>query len=171
MRTVNDWQAALEEQARQAREEGRGCIVGGLIVDSHDRLFVYQRSFQRRLFPGCWDIPGGHVEPGESLAEALAREVYEETGWTLERIIRVVEVFDYEVLDSAGELVTRRVFDFLIEVVGDLERPLLEPGEAIRFLWVGDADLELLKENRDPGDETMIRLVHKALLAGQAEPA
>src|SRR5207249_4176394 len=89
--------------------------------------------------------------------------VYEETGWTLARVIGVVEIFDYEVTDSAGEFVARRVFDFLIEVAGDLEHPRLEPGEAIRFLWVGAADLEVLKENRPPEDLTMIRLVRKAL--------
>jgi 8-oxo-dGTP pyrophosphatase MutT (NUDIX family) len=97
------------------------------------------------------------------LREALAREVYEETGWTLSRVVGVVEIFDYEARDSAGEFVARRVFDFLIEVAGDLGRPRLEPGEAMGSLWAGAADMERLKENRPPEDDTMVRLVRKAL--------
>ena len=31
-----------------------------------------------------WGLPGGYVEPGESVAQACAREVQEETGWTVE---------------------------------------------------------------------------------------
>ncbi|WPO69906.1 NUDIX hydrolase [Streptomyces sp. KN37] len=42
----------------------------------------------RRLFPDCWDIVGGHVEPGESLLDTLAREVAEETGRHLRRVRR-----------------------------------------------------------------------------------
>jgi 8-oxo-dGTP pyrophosphatase MutT (NUDIX family) len=44
---------------------------------------VHRRSWDRRTFPGCWDIVGGHVEAGEDLLTALNREVEEETGWQL----------------------------------------------------------------------------------------
>jgi 8-oxo-dGTP pyrophosphatase MutT (NUDIX family) len=36
--------------------------------------------------PGTWDVAGGHVEPGETPQQALAREIEEETGWRLRRI-------------------------------------------------------------------------------------
>ena len=153
----------LEEQARQARVEGRGCIVGAHIVNSEGCVYVHQRSLERLLFPGWWDVPAGHVEPGESLHEALAREVYEETGWTLAQVNALVEVFDYELPDRNGEIVTRRVFSFLIDVTGDLERPQLDPAEASRFLWVDSSNLEIVKENRPPDDNVMVRLVRKAM--------
>ncbi len=37
-------------------------------------LLLMQRSDN-----GCWGLPGGYVEPGESVLEATRREVYEET--------------------------------------------------------------------------------------------
>ena len=46
---------------------------------------------QERKYGGSWSIPGGRVEPGEQLAEACVREVFEETGVpvTLDGIYRI----------------------------------------------------------------------------------
>jgi nucleoside triphosphatase len=33
-----------------------------------------------RVFPNAWVMPGGHIESGETLEEALIREINEETG-------------------------------------------------------------------------------------------
>lgn len=37
----------------------------------------------RRSDNGCWGLPGGYVEPGESVSGAVEREVREETGWAI----------------------------------------------------------------------------------------
>jgi mutator protein MutT len=39
-----------------------------------------------RLYPGRWDAPGGHVEPGETPAEAIRRELSEEIGIVAESV-------------------------------------------------------------------------------------
>lgn len=54
------------------------ACVGAVIEDETGRLLVVQR--QHDPGAGLWSIPGGRVEPGESDAEALVREVREETG-------------------------------------------------------------------------------------------
>src|SRR2546429_7543057 len=63
------------------------AVVGALIFDAQDRLLIQRRSAQRALFPNCWDIVGGHVEPGETPEQALHREVAEETGWRGARVV------------------------------------------------------------------------------------
>jgi len=53
-------------------------VVAALIEQSA-RMLICQRS-RNGSFPLSWEFPGGKVEPGESLPEALARELREELG-------------------------------------------------------------------------------------------
>jgi len=130
----------------EAEAEGLRVTVGALIFDAAGRIFVHRRGWERSLFPGCWDIVGGHVEPGESMLEALAREVEEETGWRLVGTPTLVHV---------AEWLGRREFDFLVDVEGDLDNPRLELPEHIEFRWVQPAELLLLDET-GYADEALI---------------
>jgi len=53
-------------------------IVGALLVNPQGQLFVAHYN----KIAGYYTIPGGHVEYGETVAQALARELEEETGLT-----------------------------------------------------------------------------------------
>ncbi|HCQ67522.1 MAG TPA: NUDIX hydrolase [Rhodobacteraceae bacterium] len=64
-------------------------IVNGLLLRDQQVLMAH-RSVQRKNYPGTWSFPGGHVEVGETLAQALRRELSEEIGvlatsWTFLR--------------------------------------------------------------------------------------
>lgn len=52
--------------------------VGGIITDPAGRLLLVRRAHDPEA--GRWSLPGGKVEPGESVRAATAREVAEETG-------------------------------------------------------------------------------------------
>jgi ADP-ribose pyrophosphatase YjhB (NUDIX family) len=56
--------------------------VGGIIRDGAGRLLLIQRGHDPEA--GRWSLPGGRIEPGESDAQALVREMREETGLTVE---------------------------------------------------------------------------------------
>ena len=62
-------------EADLSRVIGVRASVSAVIFDPRGRLLLQQRSDG-----GQWGLPGGSVEIGESLREAVIREVGEETG-------------------------------------------------------------------------------------------
>jgi 8-oxo-dGTP diphosphatase len=55
--------------------------VGAVIID-HNRVLLIRRATPPLL--GEWSLPGGVLECGETLREAVAREAHEETGLVVE---------------------------------------------------------------------------------------
>jgi len=66
-------------------------ISVGLVVWREDQVLLIRRA--NPPYQGCWSIPGGKVEFGETLHQAGLREVYEETGITaqVESLIDIYE--------------------------------------------------------------------------------
>jgi 8-oxo-dGTP diphosphatase len=61
----------------------RKLVVAGLIVGNDGRVLISQRRADQAL-PLQWEFPGGKVEPGEAPVVALARELMEELGITVD---------------------------------------------------------------------------------------
>jgi 8-oxo-dGTP diphosphatase len=148
---------------RQADGIGQTLVVGAVIIDASGRAYVQKRSSTQREFPDSWDAPCGHVEPGETMEDALAREIHEETGWTLRRIVAPVGEWTWEV-----EGRRHREVDFLVEVDGDLGSPRLEGDTHVEFRWVGPEDLTGLLDDGVPGNDLTYQALTKAFaLAGR----
>jgi 8-oxo-dGTP diphosphatase len=56
--------------------------VGAIVKDGKGRLLLIKRGHEPSA--GLWSLPGGRIEPGETDAEALVREMREETGLEVE---------------------------------------------------------------------------------------
>jgi len=74
--------------------------VGAVVVQDGCVLLVRRRQ---PPLSGHWSLPGGVVELGETLEQAIARETFEETGLRV-RVGPVVEVLDRIVHDAAGRV-------------------------------------------------------------------
>jgi 8-oxo-dGTP diphosphatase len=107
----------------------RYTLCVGAAIFRGDQLLLLRRAPSQRFLPGAWDIPGGHVEDGETLVEALRREVREETRLPV-KIGRPFHAWTYGVRGRVVEV------DFLGRTTSRLV-PRLNPREHSEFAWVG----------------------------------
>ena len=117
--------------------------AGAVVRDEAGRLLLIRRGREPDL--GMWSLPGGRIEPGETAADAAAREVLEETGLDVEIGSVLITALIWE-----G---TYRVQDFAAHVVGG---ELRAGDDAAEVRWVGVDELPtmplstgLLEELRD----------------------
>ena len=61
-------------------------VVVGLVRNSLGELLICRMKDDRGVFPGQWGFPGGGIEPGEQMLEALRREMREELGIEISHI-------------------------------------------------------------------------------------
>jgi 8-oxo-dGTP diphosphatase len=132
--------------------------AGAVIVDDDGRIFIQRRSKDRKLFPDTWDIVGGHVEAGETVTEALHREVTEETGWSVSVVL--AEIGDHSYTGDDG--IDRVETDFIVRVDGDLSRPRLEEGKHTESRWITADEIDVLDENRGVDDGLVKQIAEQA---------
>lgn len=68
-----------------------GAIFRQLTSDSGMRhrpqLLIVKRAKDETAFPDHWELPGGKVDPGETIREGLVREIFEETGLAVQAVV------------------------------------------------------------------------------------
>ena len=135
------------------REYPESPIVGvGAVVLHADCVVLVRRA--KAPLAGEWSLPGGAVELGETLEEAIVREVAEETGLRVAPIL-VLKTFDHIDRDSDGRIRFHYVLvDFLCSVgpgnsqgAQQAGKAALQPGSDVSDArWVPVEGLRTLEE-------------------------
>ena len=109
--------------------------VGSIIIDE-GRVLLAERG--REPLKGYWSLPGGIVEAGEKLEEAIRREVREETGLEIETL-GMFEIFERIMPDANGRPEYHYVLmDYLCRVVGG---KLAAASDVSGAAWVSEQNL------------------------------
>jgi nucleoside triphosphatase len=116
-------------------------IVVPLIFDHEGRILICKKPTDRGVFPGKWGLPGGGVEPGELIEQALRREVREELGIELEKIqpLHFKEGIEPKLL-SDGQAQTVHMIYLLFRCITSSKRITLNE-EFVDFAWALPSDL------------------------------
>ena len=107
-----------------------GVGVGAIIVNDKGRLFLARRGPLAKNERGLWEFPGGSVEFGEKLADALKREMGEEYGIEIE-VRHLLDVVDHILPEEGQHWVSP---SYLCAIVSG-EPQILEPGKCTEIGW------------------------------------
>jgi mutator protein MutT len=120
-----------------------GVGVGAILVDAEGRLFLARRGPNAKNERGLWEFPGGSVEFGEKLSEALQREMAEEYGIEIE-VGELLDVVDHLLPDEGQHWVSP---SYICRIRSG-EPVIQEPEKCSEIGWFAPSEM--------PSDLTMV---------------
>jgi mutator protein MutT len=109
-------------------------VAVGAVVAADDAILLIRRGHGPGA--GVWSVPGGRVEPGETLHEAVIRELAEETG--LEGVVERFLGYAERMAEAPPHHFV--ILDFAVRVL-DPEAALVAGDDAAEARWVSLAEL------------------------------
>jgi perosamine synthetase len=134
---VETWDAKGSVAMANAALDGiESFSVGAVACDDAGSILLLRRVAGNYL-SGSDDLPGGFLETGELLTDALKREFFEETGGTVAAIVSYIGSFDY-LHPSRGQ---SRQFNFIVRANVPTS-PILSRQEHSSAIWIPHADFQ-----------------------------
>ncbi|EKO3687054.1 8-oxo-dGTP diphosphatase MutT [Vibrio metschnikovii] len=127
-------------------------IVAGIIVNSEgSQIYITKRPDDKHQ-GGLWEFPGGKVEAGESIEQALGRELHEEIGITVTKQV-LFEHLEFDYPDKA------LMFDFML-VTHFEGQPFGKEGQQGKWVAIS----ELARHSFPEANVVIVERVMKELL-------
>jgi 8-oxo-dGTP diphosphatase len=110
------------------------------VIMYQSKFLIVKRSETDDFLPNCWEFPGGGVEDGETISEALKREIKEEIGLDISneypQLIGISEEF-------MNEEKTERYLQLNYKIVMDTEPNMTLSSEHVTYDWATKDDSRL----------------------------
>ncbi len=116
-----------------------GLVVCVWVYDGEGKLLLTRRA-KEKTFPGTWENSGGAVKAGETSRQAIARELFEETG------IRAAEE-EFELLDTGCDGTFHYDY-YCIQRNTPVSEIVLLPGETDDVRWASFAEVHKLIDEK-----------------------
>lgn len=116
-----------------------GVGVGAILLNDQGEVFLSLRGPLAKNERGKWEIPGGAVNFGETLEEAIIRETYEEFGIRI-KVKKLLDVNDHILPEEKQHWVSP---SYICEII-EGEPKIMEPGKTDRIGWFSLADAQKL---------------------------
>ncbi len=140
--------ADAHQPRKDAGERGTVDVAVGVLIAA-DRRFLMTSRPQGKPYAGYWEFPGGKLEVGETVEQALRRELQEELGIVIGGVVPwKTELVDYphalvrlhfcQVFDWSGQLQMRELQQFAWERLPVQVTPVL-PGTVPVLEWLATA--------------------------------
>lgn len=133
---MNEFIIPETELRQQADKDGMTHLSTGVVVAKEGQVLMVRRAEDDYL-GGSFELPGGGIEAGETFAESVTREVLEETGLRVNRIVGMFPGFEY----STPAKPKVRQFNFLVETENSDVRISSEHDS---YRWIEQGDIGTL---------------------------
>ena len=129
-----------------------GTIASVVIKNETGRYLLVQEA--KKAVRGLWNIPGGHVDEGETLQEAAVREALEETGL----IVKIID--DSPLLAEIIPDTQLSYRPFMAHIISG--KPAASPGETLDIRWFTFTEIKALEKQNKLRQPLVINAIVKA---------
>jgi 8-oxo-dGTP diphosphatase len=123
-------------------------ITACAFIHKDGKLFVARRADTKKFLPGKYELPGGHIEFGETMEKGLEREIMEEFGFE----VVIGEPFYVFTNTRDNNTVHSVEVDYFVTLADPNQNIELNPEDHSEYRWITQAEiLNFFEEDDEEG--------------------